>query len=213
MRGDPYVLRVNHHTLFICKIRYLKMILAPQKIIQEVLEHARLRGESKRRTKMYQVGAKRGETYLKFRSLGALLHCAFLSFAWWKDRDEDSILSLPVQGCQVMVTNCDTTTDPNQHEVKYILSTLYGLLCFGATVLLFFVWRARPAERCRVPLHTFVALSALGMQFLNIYTLCTDISLNRNCHTSDCLKCGDRITTYLPQLLMNTTLSSFSHAP
>ena len=71
-----------------------------------------------------------------------------------------------------MVTHqCEDTTDPNQHEVKYILSSLYGLLTLAASIILLLVWRAHPAERCRVPLHSFVTMSALGMWLLNLLHL------------------------------------------
>eukprot|EP00026_Physarum_polycephalum_P010919 Phypoly_transcript_11106.p1 GENE.Phypoly_transcript_11106~~Phypoly_transcript_11106.p1 ORF type:complete len:331 (+),score=26.01 Phypoly_transcript_11106:76-1068(+) len=59
------------------------------------------------------------------------------------------------------MAHCDETGDPDQHDIKYILSTLYGLLFLAAAIILFLVRRARPAERCRVPLHAFVAMSAL----------------------------------------------------
>lgn len=59
------------------------------------------------------------------------------------------------------MVQCQETGDSDQHRIKYVLSSLYGVLSLAAFVILFLVWRARPAERCRVPLHFFVAMSAL----------------------------------------------------
>lgn len=53
---------------------------------------------------------------------------------------------------------------------KIVLCALYGVLWVAAAIVLIFVWRARPAERCRVPLHLLLVVAPFVRFVENLVT-------------------------------------------